>query len=106
MSLHTEIGSRCNILIAIGPVCHLDLDRPKNQPGLAFYAVAVADLAERIDLILLDHMHCRCTIAFVGGEEARREAQAYHVAWIEDSPSVNDALIIFWREMVPAWGSR
>jgi hypothetical protein len=30
----------CHILIAIGPVSHLDLDGLRDQPGLAHYQVA------------------------------------------------------------------
>jgi hypothetical protein len=89
----------CHILIAIGPVSHhLDLDRIKNKPGLAYYRVEGADLPLQIDMALLDHMHCPCTIVFVGGDEARREAEAYHLAWIADTPLVNDDLFEFWRE--------
>ena len=91
-----------HILIAIGPVSHLDLDRlMRDQLGLAYYRVDGADLPLQIDLVLLDHMHCPCTIVFVGGDEARREAAAYHVHWIEDTPSVNDDLFEFWRNTAP-----
>ena len=95
----------CHILISIGPVSHLDLDRIKDQPGLAYYRVAGADLPLQIDMALLDHMHCPCTIVFVGGDEARREADDYRVTWIEDMPSAADALINFWRQTVPEAGS-
>jgi len=84
----------------VGPVSNLDLDRLTKQPGLAFYRVDGPDLPLQIDLALLDHMHCPCTIVFVGGGEARREAEAYHVKWVEDTPSVNDALAMFWWQTV------
>ena len=95
----------CHILIAIGPVFHLDVDRLKEQPGLALYRVDGADLPLEIDMALLDHMHCPCTIVFVGGNEAKHEAADYHVTWIEDTPSVNDALTNFWRNTAPEAGS-
>jgi hypothetical protein len=90
-----------HIVVVIGPVSHLDLDRFKDQPGLAYYRVAGADLPLQIDIALLANLHCYSTILFVGGEEARREAEAYHVAWIADSPSVNDDLFEFWQNTTP-----
>jgi hypothetical protein len=96
----------CHILICIGPVSNLDLDRLTKQPRLAFYRVAGADLRLQIDMALLDHMHCPCTIVFVGGDEAKREAAAYHVKHIEDTAAVNDALITFWLDTKPESGSQ
>ena len=96
----------CHILIAIGPVSNLDLDRLMKQPRLALYRVAGADLRLQIDMALLDHMHCPCTIVFVGGDEAKREAAAYHVKHIEDTAAVNDALITFWLDTKPESGSQ
>ena len=68
----------CHITICIGPVFHLDLD----------------------------HMHCPCTIVFVGGDEAKREAAAYHVKHIEDNIAANDALMTFWLDTKPESGSQ
>jgi hypothetical protein len=96
----------CHITICIGPVFHLDLDRIKNQPGLSYYRVAGADLRLQIDMALLDHMHCPCTIVFVGGDEAKREAAAYHVKHIEDNIAANDALMTFWLDTKPESGSQ
>jgi hypothetical protein len=77
------------------------LDRLKDQPGLTYYRVAGADLPLQIDMALLEHLHCRSTTVFVGGELARREAAAYHTAWIADTPSVNDDLFNYWRDTAP-----
>lgn len=90
-----------HIVIVIGPVTHLDLGRIKEQPGLALYRVDGADLPNQIDMALLDNLHCWSTTVFVGGELAKREAAAYHTAWIEDTPSVNDDLFGFWRATAP-----
>ena len=72
----------------IGSVSNLDLERLKAEPGVDLYYVSGPEMREPIDLALLDHLHCRRTIVFVGGEPARREAQAYGVTWIEDTPSL------------------
>ena len=90
-----------HIVVCIGPVAHLAPDRLKEQPGLAIYHVAGADLPFQIDMALLDHLHCWSTTVFVGGELAKKEAAAYHTAWIADSPSVNDDLFQFWRDTAP-----
>jgi hypothetical protein len=57
-------------------------------------------LQDQIDMVLLD-LHYQRTVVFVGGEQARREAEAYGVKWIEDTPAVNEALLQFWRDAVP-----
>ena|ERR1039457_244048 len=90
-----------HIVVVIGPVSNLDLDRFKDQPGLALYRVDGADLPFQIDMALLDHLHCWSTTVFVGGNLAKKEAAAYHTAWIADSPSVNDDLFQFWRDTAP-----
>ncbi len=87
--------------ICIGNVPHLDPDLLKQHPGVDLYFVSGPEMREPIDLALLDHLHCRRTIVFVGGEPARREARAYGVKWIEDNPAVNEALLEFWRNAVP-----
>jgi hypothetical protein len=56
---------------------------------------------EQIDMALLEDLHCQRTIVFVGGEQARREAEAYGVKWIKNSPTVNEDLIRFWRTSEP-----
>ena len=98
-----DIPDVYHIVVVIGPVKHLDLERIKKQPGLALYRVdgGAADLAREIDMALLDHFHCWSTTVFVGGELARQEAASYHIAWLSDSPSVNDDLIEFWRATAP-----
>jgi hypothetical protein len=90
-----------HIVVVIGPVFHLDVDRLKDQPGLALYRVDGADLPFQIDMALLDHLHCWSTMVFVGGDLAKQEAAAYHTACIEDTPSVNDDLFQFWRATAP-----
>ena len=82
-------------------VSNLDLDRLKAEPGADLYFVSGADVEEQVDMALLDHFHCYRTVVFVGGEQARLEAQAYGVTWIEDTPAVNEALLQFWRNAVP-----
>lgn len=91
--------------ICIGPVAHLNPDRFAEPPGVDLYYVTGSDVQEQIDLVLLDHFHCWRTIVFVGGEQARREAKAYGVAWIEDTPRVNDDLLAFWRSTAPVCDS-
>jgi hypothetical protein len=100
---YIEIPGVYHIVVCIGPTAHVDLDRLQAQPGLAFYQVQedAADLALEIDMARLDHFHCWSTTVFVGGELARREAAAYGVAWIPDSPTVNDDLFEFWRTATP-----
>ena len=92
-----------HIVVCIGPAVYVDLDRLMAQSGLAFYRVRqdAADLAREIDLALLDHFHCWSTTVFVGEKLARREVAAYGVAWIPDSPTVNDDLFEFWRTATP-----
>jgi len=87
--------------ICIGTVAHLDPAITKQQPGVDLFQVEGADVQDQIDSALLEHLHCQRTIVFVGGERARREAEAYGVKWIEDTPAVNDALLKFWRDSVP-----
>jgi hypothetical protein len=87
--------------ICIGTVSYLEPNALREQPGVDLYYVSGADLQDQIDMALLDHLHCQRTIVFVGGEQARREAEAYGVHWIEDTPAVNDALLLFWRDAVP-----
>jgi hypothetical protein len=70
--------------ICIGTVSHLDPEILGAQPGVDLHHVAGADVQDQIDMALLDHLHCVRTIVFVGGDQAKREAQAYGVAWIED----------------------
>ena len=88
-------------LICIGTVANLDTALVKQQPGVDLYQVSGNDLQDQIDMALLDHLHCQRTIVFVGGEQAKCEALAYGVKWIEDTPAANDALIQFWRDAVP-----
>jgi hypothetical protein len=88
-------------VICIGTISCLDPAITKQQPGVHLYRVDGDDVQEQIDLALLEHLHCQRTIVFVGGEQARREAEAYGVSWIEDTPPVNDALLQFWRDAVP-----
>ena len=89
--------------ICIGSVSNLDLVVLKAQPGVDLYHAAGADVQDQIDMALLDQLHCQRTVVFVGGEVAKREAKAYGVKWIEDTPAVNDALLQFWRDAVPGW---
>lgn len=95
-----QIGTH-HTTVCIGSVSNLDLERLKAQPGVDLYHVSGPDVPEAIDLALLDHLHCQRTIVFVGGEQAKLEAQAYGVQWIEDTPAVNDALLEFWRTSTP-----
>lgn len=88
-------------LICIGIVANLDTALVKQQPGVDLYQVSGADLRDQIDMALLDQLHCQRTVVFVGGEVAKREAKAYGLKWIEDTPAVNDALLQFWRVAVP-----
>ena len=88
-------------LICIGIVANLDTALVKQQPGVDLYQVSGTDLGNQIDMALLDQLHCQRTVVFVGGEVAKREAKAYGVKWIEDTPAVNDALLQFWRDAVP-----
>jgi hypothetical protein len=90
-----------HIVVCIGPVSNLNLDRLNQQPGLALYRVDGADLPHQIDMALLDHLHCYSTTVFVGGDLAKKEAADYHTAWIADTPSVNDDLFEFWRATAP-----
>jgi hypothetical protein len=98
-----EIPDVYHIVVCIGPAVYVDADRLMARPGLAFYRVRedAADLAQEIDLALLDHLHCWRTTVFIGGEMARREAAAYGTAWIEDSPTLNEDLFEFWRNATP-----
>jgi hypothetical protein len=91
-----------HIVVCIGPAVYAAPDKLVARPGLAFYQVQedAADLAQEIDLALLDHLHCWRTTVFIGGKMARREA-AYGTAWIEDSPTVNEYLFEFWRNATP-----
>ena len=91
--------------ICVGTVSHLDPEILKVQPGADLYNVVGSDVQEQIDMALLDHLHCWRTVVFVGGDEARREAQAYGVAWIEDTPAVHDELMEFWRTTSPVCDS-
>ena len=91
--------------ICIGTVSHLDPAITKKQPGVDLFYVDGADVQEQIDSALLEHLHCQRTIVFVGGEQAKREAEAYGVRWIEDTPTVNEDLLRFWRDTVPEWDS-
>ena len=88
-------------LICIGTVVNLNTALVKQQPGVDLYQVSGNDLQDQIDMALLDHLHCQRTIVFVGGEQAKCEALAYGVKWIEDTPAANDALLQFWRDAVP-----
>jgi hypothetical protein len=83
--------------ICVGTVSHLDPEILKVQPGADLYYVAGADVQEQIDSALLEDLHCYRTVVFVGGEAAKREAEAYGVVWIEDTPAVNEELLEFWR---------
>ncbi|MEN6536918.1 MAG: hypothetical protein ABFD89_24910 [Bryobacteraceae bacterium] len=96
-----EIPNVYHIVVCICHVVHLDHDTIKAQPGLALYHVDGADLEHQIDMALLDHLHSWSTTIFVGGDVAKREAAAYHAAWIADVPSVNDDLFRFWRDTAP-----
>jgi hypothetical protein len=87
--------------ICIGPVSYLDPARLTEQPGVDLYRVHGGDVEQQIDHALLEDLHCQRTIVFVGGEQAKREAQAYGVRWIEDTPTVNEDLLRFWRDAVP-----
>ena len=87
--------------ICIGAVLHLDPAITKQQPGVDLFQVDGADVTEAIDRALLEHLHCQRTIVFVGGEQAKREAQAYGVSWIGDTPAVNEDLLRFWWNAVP-----
>ena len=87
--------------ICIGLVSNLDLGMLKAQPGVDLYHVVGSDIQDQIDMVLLDHFHCERTVVLVGGEEARREARAYGVVWVEDSPTVNSELLEFWRITPP-----
>jgi hypothetical protein len=88
--------------ICIGTVSYLDPAISKQQPGVNLYRIDGGDVCQQqIDMALLDHLHCQRTIVFVGGDQARREAKAYGVRWIEDKPSVNEDLLRFWRETTP-----
>ena len=91
--------------ICIGTVSYLAPDVVKTQPGVDLYRAAGADVQEQIDMALLDHLHCWRTVVFVGGDQARREAQAYGVAWIEDTPAVNRKLLEFWCNTPPGCDS-
>jgi hypothetical protein len=95
-----QIGTR-HTTVCIGAGSNLDLERLKAEPSLELYYVSGPDVREPIDLALLDHLHCQRAIVFVGGEQAKLEAQAYGVQWIEDTPAVNDALLEFWRTATP-----
>jgi hypothetical protein len=98
-----ELFDVYHIVVCIGPVSHLDPVRLSEQPGLAVYRVRedATDLAQEIDMALLDHLHCWSTTVFVGGELARREAASYHITCLSDSPSVNSDLMEFWRTTAP-----
>lgn len=98
-----DIPDVYHIVVVIGPVKHLDLERIRRQPGLALYCVDgnTADLAHEIDMALLDHFHCWSTVVFIGGDLARQEAASYHITWLADSPSVNGDLMEFWRTTAP-----
>jgi hypothetical protein len=87
--------------ICVGAVSNLDPDRLLAQPGVDLHYISGPDGPEAIDLALLDHLHCRRTVVFVGGEEASLEARSYGVKWIEDTPVVNEALLEFWRTATP-----
>lgn len=87
--------------ICIGRVSNLDEATLRAQPGVSLYHFAGADVQDQIEMALLDHLHCCRTIVFVGGEEAKRQAHKYGVTWIEDSPTVNEHLLRFWRTTAP-----
>jgi len=91
--------------VCIGTVSNLAREKLKAQPGVDLHRIDGHDIADQIDMALLDHLHCWRTVVFVGGDEARREAQAYGVAWIEDTPAVHDQLMEFWRTTSPVCDS-
>ncbi len=97
-----DIPDVYHIVIVIGPVKHLNLERIKKLPGLALYRVDAntADLAHEIDMAILDHFHCWSTVVFVGGDLARQEAASCYITWLADSPSVNDDLMEFWTRVL------
>jgi hypothetical protein len=37
----------------------------------------------------------------VGGDIAKDLAESYHIAWIKDTPDVDDELLRFWRSIEP-----
>jgi hypothetical protein len=89
--------------IVVGKVAHLDPEKLKEQPGVDLYYVSGADVGEQIVMALLEDFHSIRTMVFVGGEQARREATEFQIAWIEDTPEINDALLKFWNETPPVW---
>jgi hypothetical protein len=58
-------------------------------------------IVEEIDMALLDGLHCFSKLAFVGGDIAKDLAGSYQIAWIRDTPDVDEELLRFWRSIDP-----
>ena len=70
-----------------------------DRPGVEVHHVATED---DIDMALLADMHSPCKLAFVGGDVAKLLAETYGDIWIMDSPTVEEDLLRFWSEPLPA----
>jgi hypothetical protein len=56
-------------------------------------------MCEEIDMALLDGLHCYSKLAFVGGDIAKDLAGSYQIAWIQDTPDVDEELLRYWRSI-------
>jgi hypothetical protein len=51
---------------------------------------------DQVELALLTDLVRPLKLSFIGGDVAKRLAEAYFGSWIEDTPMVNDDLLAFW----------
>jgi hypothetical protein len=77
----------------------------EHHPRVDVYHVATNrtddQVCEEIDMALLDGLHCFSKLAFVGGDIAQILAGGYQIAWIKDTPGIDEELLRFWGSIEP-----